>query len=88
MIYKQCVFVDKYDESETNDSFSVPYGGIAVYEDYQQGDLALAELQGVICGECGGWLDADACKILKVSDTWKSLDEAITNHFMVQKNSV
>lgn len=48
MYYKQVKFVDTMDE---NDQLDPPIGGIGVFED--------DKLIGVICGECGGYLEAD-----------------------------
>lgn len=75
MVAKQVIFKDLLD----NDS--LPTGGVAVYEDYFQGtDCPFLELQGVFCGECGEWLDAEDIEIISTLDEWQSLDEAIQNN--------
>lgn len=47
-MYKQVKFVDTMDE---NNQLETPLGGIGIFED--------EELIGIICGECGGVLEAD-----------------------------
>ena len=74
MIAKQVIFKD----SEENGH---PTGGIAIYEDYAQGaDAPFLELQGVICGECGSWIEADDVEIISTLDAWWSIDEAIKHN--------
>lgn len=75
MVAKQVIFKDLLD----NDS--LPTGGIAVYEDYFQGtNCPFLELQGVFCGECGEWLDAEDVEIITTLDEWESLDGTIQNN--------
>lgn len=74
MVAKQVIFKD----SEEN---GYPTGGIAIYEDYFQGtDCPFLELKGVICGECGEWIDAEDVEIISTLDAWWSIDEAIKNN--------
>lgn len=77
MVYKLCLFKDTLSNPE------ITLGGIAVYEDYIQDDSnsPFLELTGVICGECGGWLEADDVEIVSVLDQWWSIDEAIKDNF-------
>lgn len=73
MIAKQVIFKDMEGDI---------LGGIAIYEDYFQGtDTPLLELQGVICGECGAWIEGEDVEIISTLDSWWSLDEAITQNF-------
>jgi hypothetical protein len=75
MVAKQVIFKDLLED----DSF--PTGGIAIYEDYWQGtDCPFLELQGVICGECGEWLDAEDVEIISTLEQWWTLDEAIKDN--------
>lgn len=75
MVAKQVIFK----ELLTGDGLTI--GGIAIYEDYEQGtDCPFLKLQGVICGECGVYLEAEDCKIVKVLDTWWNIDEAIKDN--------
>lgn len=77
MVAKQVIFRDFF-EDETG---SVPMGGIGIYEDYFQGtDAPFLELKGVICGECGGWIEAEDVEIISTLDQWWSLDEAIKDN--------
>ena len=79
MIYKQCLFVDFLEDGETA---SEPHAGIAVYEDFCQGENApFMELQGVICAECGGWIEPKDCEVVATLDKWWSLEEAIGQNF-------
>jgi hypothetical protein len=79
MVAKQVIFRDTFDAED--DNCSPLLGGIAIYEDYFQGtDAPFLELKGVICGECGGWIEAEDCEILEVLDTWWTLDEAIKDN--------
>ena len=66
MTYKQVIFK----ELLTGDELTI--GGIAIYED--------DKLQGVICGECGTYLEAEDCTIVEVLNTWWSIDEAIKDN--------
>ena len=76
MIVKQVIFKDLFE----NDSF--PTGGIAIYEDFGQGaDAPFLELQGVICGECGSWIETEDVEIISTLDKWWSIDEAISQNF-------
>ena len=78
MVAKQVIFKDLF-EDETR---GVPMGGIGIYDDYFQGtDTPFLELKGVICGECGGWIEAEDVEIISTLDQWWSLDEAITQNF-------
>lgn len=81
MIYKQCLFVDIFENNEDEIQFSSPHAGIAVYEDFCQGESPMMELRGVICAECGGWIEADDCQVVKTLDKWWSLEEAIEQNF-------
>lgn len=76
MIYKLCLFKD-------NCSPEITLGGIAVYEDYLQDDpnCPFLELTGVICGQCGEWLEAEDVEIISVLNQWWSIDEAIKDSF-------
>lgn len=75
MVAKQVIFKDLLEDD------SLPTGGIAIYEDYWQGtDCPFLELQGVICGECGAWLEADDVEIISTLDQWWTLDEAIKDN--------
>lgn len=47
-MYKQVKFIDKFEASPTP---THPIGGIGVFED--------DKLIGIICGECGGYIEAD-----------------------------
>lgn len=72
MIAKQVIFKDTFEEN------SLPTGGIALYEDYGQGkDYPALELIGIICGECGAFIEADDCEIITVCDTWWTLADVI-----------
>ena len=76
MVAKQVIFK----ELLTGDELAI--GGIAIYEDYMQGaDCPFLELQGVICGECGAWLDAEDVEIISTLDDWWPIDEAISQNF-------
>lgn len=80
MIFKQVYFKDLLEEE------SEPCGGIAVYEDFQQGkDCPFLELKGVICGECGNWVEADDVSIIVESDTWWSISSAIEENVIPPK---
>lgn len=90
MIYKQCKFTTIEDtenpftlavDLEKNVPPSRVFYGIAVYNDYCQGDFAIADFEGVICGECGEFIDADSCLIIETLDNWWSLEEAIADNF-------
>ena len=75
MVAKQVIFKDLLEDD------SLPTGGIAIYEDYWQGtDCPFLELQGVICGECGLWLDAEDVEIISTLNQWWTLDEAIKDN--------
>lgn len=75
MVAKQVIFKDLLEDD------SLPTGGIAIYEDYWQGtDCPFLELQGVICGECGGWIDAEDVEIISTLDQWWDLNEAIKDN--------
>lgn len=75
MVAKQVIFKDLLEDD------SLPTGGIAIYEDYWQGtDCPFLELQGVICGECGAWLDAEDVEIISTLEQWWTLDEAIKDN--------
>lgn len=67
MVAKQVIFK----ELLTGDSLYI--GGIAIYKDFGH----YLELQGVICGECGVWLDAEDVEIISTLDEWWTLDETI-----------
>ena len=67
MIAKQVIFKDTSDEN------SLPTGGIALF----YGDYSIPELLGVICGECGAWIDANDCEIITVCDEWWTLADVI-----------
>lgn len=70
MIYKQCKFRDYGLE----DDGEVGYlGGIAVLEDYGKAQV----LQGVICGCCGGFVEADDIVEIKYYDDWIDLCDTI-----------
>lgn len=72
MVAKQVIFKDLLEDD------SLPLSGIAIYEDYWQGtDCPFLEFQGVICGECGEWLDAEDVEIISTLEQWWTLDEAI-----------
>ena len=76
MVAKQVIFKDLLDDD------SLPTGGIAIYEDYWQGtDCPFLELQGVICGECGSWIDAEDVEIISTLEQWWPIDEAISQNF-------
>ena len=76
MIAKQVIFRDTFEDD------SLPIGGIAIYEDYWQGtDAPFLELQGVICGECGSWIDAEDVEIISTLDDWWPIDGAILHNF-------
>lgn len=76
MVAKQVIFRDFFEEEA--DGYGTPLGGIAIYEGEDNENLIL---EGVICGECGGWIDAEDCEILEVLNTWWTLDEAIKDNF-------
>lgn len=72
VVAKQVIF------RETFDDCSPLLGGIAIYEDFGQGaDCPFLELQGIICGECGGWIEAVNAEIISTLDKWWPIDEAI-----------
>lgn len=74
MVAKQVIFKELFAED------CLLTGGIAIYEDFGQGkDCPFLELQGVICGECGEWINAEYVEIYEDADYWESLDEAIQN---------
>jgi len=66
MEYKLCKFKDLFEEE------SAILGGIAAYED--------GTLIGVICGECGSWLEAKDVEIIETLPTWWSISEAILDN--------
>ena len=75
MVAKQVIFKDLLEDD------SLPTGGIAIYEDYWQGtNCPFLELQGVICGECGAWLEAEDVEIISTLEQWWALDEAIKDN--------
>ena len=79
MVAKQVIFRDAFDAEDYN--CSPLLGGIAIYEDYFQGtDAPFLELKGVICGECGGWIDAEDVEIVSTLDEWWPIDEAIKDN--------
>ena len=70
MIYKQCKFRDYALE----DDGGVGYlGGIAVID----GNDGKEVLQGVICGCCGGFVEADDIVEIKYFDDWIDLCDTI-----------
>ena len=73
MVAKQVIFRDTFGD------VSLPIGGIAIYEG--SFDTPFRELRGVICGECGGWIDAEAVEIISTLDKWWPIDEAISQNF-------
>lgn len=76
MVYKQCLFIDKLGNPEET------LGGIGIFDDYLQGDDApYLELQGIICGECGEWLEAEDVEIVSVLENWWSIENAIKDNF-------
>lgn len=82
MVAKQVIFREVV---ENEDGEYIPFtcstGGIAIYEDYEQGENApFLELQFVICAECGVLLGEDQVEIIETLDSWGSLDEAIQNY--------
>ena len=78
MIAKQVIFRDFFEDEKGG----MPMGGIGIYEDYFQGtDAPFLELKGVICGECGGWIEAEDVEIISTLDQWWDLDEAIQKNF-------
>lgn len=82
MIYKQCLFVELFGEDdEGNKHQSLPCAGIAVYDDHGQEDSVWATFEGVICAECGGWIEANDCEVIKTLDKWWSLEGAIEQNF-------
>ena len=85
MIYKQCKFMNVEDTAELDLEkgirLSTVFYGIAVYDDHCQGDAAIADLVGVICGHCGHFLPADECVVLQTLDAWWDISEAISNNF-------
>lgn len=75
MIYKLCRFRDTLEED------TPILGGIAIYEDYCQGTVApYYELVGVICGECGSFIEAEDVEIIEVIENWWSISEAILDN--------
>lgn len=76
MVYKQCLFIDKLSNPEEK------LAGIAVFNDYLQGDNAVyLELQGVICTECGEYLEAEDVEIVSVLENWWSINEEMKDLF-------
>lgn len=76
MVAKQVIFREAFDAEDYN--CSPLLGGIAIYEDFGQGsDAPSPELQGIICGECGGWIEAVNAEIISTLEQWWTLDEAI-----------
>ena len=65
MFYEQVKFVDTMDENNQLDS---PIGGIGIFED--------GKLVGIICGECGGFLEADDILWYEVME-WIGISDAI-----------
>lgn len=82
MICKQCIFLN-VDENEIRDEvvISRPFHGIALYDDHCTEDFNLADLVGVICAECGAFIPADECVVIKTLDRWWSFEEAISQNF-------
>lgn len=78
MYFKQVIF--KYPVSEN----AIPYGGIAAYELDYNSDYSKPKsiLVGVLCGECGGYIegDDDDLEIIEVLPEWRSLDIAIQDN--------
>ena len=81
MFFKQVIFKDLLDEENAS-----PTGGIAIYKGVLGWDgdkktyCTVLELEGVICGECGCWIEAEDIEILSTLDNWWSIDEAIQNN--------
>lgn len=76
MVYKQCLYIDKLSNPEEK------LAGIAVFDDYLQGDNAVyLELQGVICAECGEYLEAEDVEIISVLENWWSINEEMKDLF-------
>lgn len=67
MIYKQCKFWDL-----DSDKYGF-HGGIAIIEDRD----GLEILQGVICGCCGGFVEADDIVEIEYYDDWIDLCDTI-----------
>jgi len=65
MYYKQVKFVDTMDE---NDQLDTPLGGIGVFED--------DKLVGIICGECGSFIEADDVSWYEIME-WIDISDAI-----------
>lgn len=70
MIYKQCKFRDTALEDDGENGY---LGGIAVLEDYGKAQV----LQGVICGCCGGFVEADDIAEIKYYDDWIDIEDCI-----------
>jgi hypothetical protein len=61
MIYKQIAFVDDPEIGET--------GGIGVFDD--------SEFLGVICGCCGGFIEAEDVLSYRIYSDWMNISEEI-----------
>lgn len=64
-MYKQVKFTDKFEDSSVS---TRPIGGIGVFED--------DKLIGIICGECGSFIEADDISWYEVM-TWTDISDAI-----------
>ena len=64
-MYKQVKFIDKFEDSPTP---AHPIGGIGIFED--------DKLVGVICGECGGFIEANDISWYETM-TWIDISDAI-----------
>ena len=84
MIYKQCKFmqIEGPEDFDKGVRLSAVLYGIAFYDDHCQGDMANADLVGVLCGHCGYFLPADDCVVLQTLDAWWDIGEVISNNFI------
>ena len=64
-MYRQVKFTDKFEDSPIP---THPIGGIGIFED--------DKLIGVICGECGGYIEADDIQQYEVME-WIDISDAI-----------
>lgn len=81
MICKQCLFIEYLDDDPISTSVSEPQTGIAIYDDFFQGESPMMELRGVICGGRGRWIEPEDCEVVATLDKWWSLEEAIGQNF-------
>lgn len=75
MIYKQCKFKD-FAAIDNNDDW---IGGIAILKTITIGEEGVTQekLDGVICGCCGSFIEADEIVVIKYFEDWVDISEKI-----------